>query len=141
MSDMRMPGKPAPGGMPPGMPQGAGAGAGGAPGAGRLSPMNGADRAYMQSRGMNGEMTIKDAIEKVYGVPITAPVSALKAAASKMMKGSTAMGKAQQMGGQRPPQAPGAGMSQRPAMPPQAPPARPQAQQGGGLGAMLGKIQ
>ena len=87
MSDMQMPGKPAPGGMPPGMPPGAGGG--GAPGAGRLSPMNGADRAYMQSRGMGGEMTIKDAIEKVYGIPITAPVSALKAAASKMMKGSS----------------------------------------------------
>jgi len=133
MSDMQMPGNPAPGGMPPGMPP-----SGGAPGGGGLSPMNGADRAYMQSRGMGGEMTIKDAIEKVYGVPITAPVSALKAAASKMMKGSSAMGKAQQMGGQRPPQAPGAGMS---AMPPQAPPAAPQGQSGGGLGAMLGKIQ
>jgi len=140
VTGMQMPGTPGAGGMPPSKPPGLGSPGAQAPGAGRLSPMNGADRAYMQSRGMTDDMTIKDAIEKVYGLPITAPVSALKAAAMKSMQGSTAMGKAKQMAGQRPPIAPGASaVPSRPA--PQAPPAPAQGQAGGGLGALMSKIQ
>ena len=61
----------------------------GAPGQGNavkqnLSPMNGADRAYMESRGMMDEnQTIADYIQNMYGVPVTAPVSALKEAVAK----------------------------------------------------------
>lgn len=103
----------------------------GAPGQGdavkqNLSPMNGADRAYMQSRGMMDEnQTIADYIQNMYGVPVTAPVSALKQAVAKSIAQASPQGKmsaiaGQQQGRQMPPQGAQMGGGQpRPQMPQQ----------------------
>jgi len=114
---------PQQGGMPPGMPPGRGAPQG-APGQSavrdNMSPLNGADRAYMQSRGQSDNMSIKDYIEQVVKVPINAPVAALKAAMQKMGQNATMQGKARNVAAQSPM---GGGMS--------APPPRPMPQQPG----------
>lgn len=97
-------------------PQGAGSPAPapqGAPGK-SMSPFNGADAAYMKSRGqLDPNMSVKDYIEGIYGVPVDAPVSALQAAVKQKMEQGTPMGKMRataSQGPQTPPMAPGQGM-------------------------------
>jgi hypothetical protein len=110
MSDMRSPmgGQPPMGGGAPQM--------GGAPKP-PMSVMNGTDVAYMKSRGdISQDQTIAQYIEGAFGLPVTAPVSALAAKVKEQMSGSTMKGKMNQMG-----QAPQGGMAPRPAAPPQSP--------------------
>jgi len=101
MSDMRPPmgGAPPSGGAPP---------AGANPVMKNMSVMNGADAAYMKSRGQISEdQTIEQYIQGAFGLPVTAPVAALAAKVKEQMGNASMKGKMQNMG-----QAP------RPATPP-----------------------
>ncbi len=111
-----MPGNPA---AQPGAMQGRPAGGSPSPVRQSMSPTNGADKAYMQSRGIDESMSIKNYIETVYKVPVDAPMAMLKAAVQKSGQNATMQGKAQNVASQSQP------MPGRPAPSPRPMPQQP----------------
>lgn len=97
-----------------------------------LSAINPADAGLMaQSGTINKNMTVKDWIENVLRIPITAPVTELIGALKSQVQNRNMAGKAKSMGQSAPQSAP----MQRPqGMAPQGAPPRPapSAPQGGG---------
>lgn len=79
------------------------------------SPFNAVDATMMAQRGqIRQDMTVKDFIEQVIKVPLTAPFTELVKALKNQVAQKNPVAKAQSLGGQ----------------PPQAPPNNPQAQGG-----------
>ena len=98
-----------------------------------MSALNPADVGLMAQTGtINKNMTIKDWIETVLKVPITAPVTELAGALMKHGKNRTMIGKAQSMAQQAPRPGMGAGMRSSP---------QPAPQQGGGLQGLMSALK
>ena len=133
-------------GMPPSPSMGGSPGGENAMEANR-SVMNPIDMAAMQQNGtVNQNMTVKDLIEKVFKVPMDAPVSALTEAIKKQGLNQNGVGKMQAMGGKpvgsamgpRNATGPGRPMPNRPQPAPQRMP-QPSAAPTQGISDMMGR--